>query len=107
LAKAWLLVRRRRSDEAVVLYDAAIASLDGAPEPELLSRLVAAMDGAGSVLFRQERFEEAIEIYDRLVERVRDADRDIRKVAVLALNNKMAALNHLGRIDEASATHRE
>ncbi len=107
LGKASLQLHRGHYDEAIVLYDAAIARFSDATEPDLHNVVVDALGGAGKALFAQERFEEAIEIFDRLVEQVRDAGPELRKMAALALNNKVAALNHLGRVDEAVGAHQE
>jgi tetratricopeptide (TPR) repeat protein len=100
-----LLYRNGRYDEALVLYDALITRLVDASKPEMLERLAAALLDKGKVLFTEERFEEAIEVFDTIIERFGQADSAFRKRAVTAVNNKTAALNHLGRIDEAVATH--
>jgi tetratricopeptide (TPR) repeat protein len=65
------------------------------------------MLGKAKILFEQQRFEDAIEVFDGIVERVQDADPDSRKAAVLALNNKTAALNRLDRVDEAIAAYQQ
>ena len=58
------------------------------------------------LLISEERFEEAVDTFDVLIERCRQAGPEPRKRAVLALNNKIAAFKHLGRIDDALACHR-
>lgn len=105
VGKASLLLRDGQTEQAVILYDAAIARLDGSDDPRGAAPWADALLGRGKALFSQERFESAIETFDRLIDRARQAsDARLREAAVIALNNKTAALNHLGQITEAIAT---
>jgi tetratricopeptide (TPR) repeat protein len=62
----------------------------------------------GKGFFRQERYEEAVARFDALVEQFGDdPDSELRKKVALALSNKVAALNLLGRVPESYATHDE
>jgi tetratricopeptide (TPR) repeat protein len=70
--------------------------------------LANSLAGQGSALVEQERHEEAIAIFDALIERFGDSEEPaLRREVAFALSNKATALARLGREDEALSVHED
>jgi tetratricopeptide (TPR) repeat protein len=75
-------------------------------DPVVLERVAEAMLHKGKALFTQHSYEDAIATFDTLIgDFGEQVDSELRKKVALALSNKVAALNLLGRANVAYATH--
>jgi tetratricopeptide (TPR) repeat protein len=107
--KAEVLTMLGRRDEAIVVADGLI---DGGGEktnsedadPRELFRVADALIVKGSALSVEGHYEEAIETFDRLIDRFKNAQEPrLRRSMAIALNGKIAALDRLDREEESDA----
>jgi tetratricopeptide (TPR) repeat protein len=92
----------------MVVSDALIERLDAEDDPNQLMVLGDAFIAKGRALFNEERWDEAIALFDALVKRFQDStDSKLRGRAAVALSNKTAALGQSGRMKEAIATQKD
>jgi tetratricopeptide (TPR) repeat protein len=80
--------------------------LGDTPEPELREQVARALYNQGGTLALLGRSEEAIEVYDELVDRFGNAT-ELREQVARALYNKGVALGLLGRTEEAIGVFKE
>ena len=74
----------------------------------LQKKLVALMTLRGSVLYELNRIEEATEVYDEVIERLRSSEnRELQKLNALALVWKAELQISKGNVEDASNTHNE
>lgn len=103
--KVFVLLLGRRYDEAIVVANAAVGRLGASRDPDALAIAVLNLGGA---LANEQRFEEAIGVYDALIEQIGDTQFTVlRARLILATNNKVEALMALGRDDEATDVHEQ
>jgi tetratricopeptide (TPR) repeat protein len=97
--KAKLLVATGRSSEAHVLSEGLIARPGRQTDPKQSAEILLTK---GTALLGDERYEEAIEVFDVVIARFEEnPEPALRAWVVQALNNKIAALDGLGRDEEA------
>ena len=103
--KVFVLLLSGRYDEAIVVANAAVGRLGASADPDALAIAVLNLGGA---LANEQRFEEAISVYDALIEQIGDTPVPaLRFRVILAINNKVEALMALGRDDEATDAHEQ
>jgi hypothetical protein len=79
--KAGLLALRERNEEAIVVADAAVERLAAATDGADAFAVAGAMLGEALAFFQEERFEEAVPIFDALVARFGESsDRRLRGI---------------------------
>lgn len=94
-----LLALMGRSKDAIALADEFMPGLR--EDPEQLMRLVEALAVKGFALVALECWDEAVDVFDEIVERGQDLDdHTARREVVLALMNKSVALREQGRYEE-------
>ena len=104
IATARLLLSQGRADEAFDVLANAADSLGA----RLLGQKVLAsvLSNWGAQLSAEGRHEQALDIFDRVI-RLAATSPSLRQDAFVALNNKTAILNQLGRSDDAIAAHEQ
>jgi tetratricopeptide (TPR) repeat protein len=103
--KAFVLLVDGRVEEAIVVAGAAVARLGATEDP---SGLAIAVLNLGGALVKEERLDEALNVYDTLIERLETAAAPERQWhLILAVSNKVEVLAMLGRSQEAVAVHQE
>lgn len=103
--KVFVLLLGRRYDEAIVVAHAAVGRLGESGDPDALAIAVLNLGGA---LANEGRFDEAIGVYDALIERLDDTEAPVlRARLILAISNKVEALTALDQDDEANELHGE
>jgi len=103
--KVFVLLLQGRHDEAIVVANAAVERLGEADDADALAIAVLNLGGA---LAQEQRFEEALDVYDLLLPRLEEAgNRQLRGHLMLAISNKVEVLVSLGREDEAVRIHTE
>jgi tetratricopeptide (TPR) repeat protein len=106
--KAEVLTMLGRGDEAIVVADGLIDS-SGATEtedidPKKLSHVADVLIAKGTALAGEERYEEAVQAFDELIDRSKDAQEPgLRRSIAIALNGKVAALDRLDWEEESYA----
>jgi tetratricopeptide (TPR) repeat protein len=97
--KVFVLLLQRRWDEAIVVANGAVERLGQAADPDALAIAVINLGGA---LANERRFEEALEVYDRLIDELASPQLPVpRGRRILAISNKVEALRGLGEEDAA------
>jgi tetratricopeptide (TPR) repeat protein len=98
--KASVIAAVGYSAEGVVLADALVARANDANDDRRLARSLVVK---GVALFSDERFEEALAVFDKVIVQFdRADDKVIRKQVTQALNCKATALEALGRDEESN-----
>jgi tetratricopeptide (TPR) repeat protein len=101
--KVFVLLLLRRYEEAIVVANAAVARLREAHDADALAIAVLNLGGA---LANEGRFDEAVGVYDALIDQLADSDSpELRGRLILAISNKVEALTMLGRGEEAVSLH--
>jgi tetratricopeptide (TPR) repeat protein len=101
--KVFVLLLGGRYDEAIVVANAVVGHLDESAEPDALAIAVLNLGGA---LANEQRYEDAIGVYDALIERIGDTGAPVlRARVILAMSNKAEALMALGRDEEADEAY--
>ena len=86
--------------------DAVIAGDEWSADHEVRVQVAETLVGKGNALVRLGRYDEAVECYDRVVERFGEADEgDLRRLVHRSLSKKGSAFARLGRLDEADAAY--
>jgi tetratricopeptide (TPR) repeat protein len=99
--KVFVLLLDQRYDEAIVVANAAVERLGEMGESDALAIAVLNLGGA---LAREGRFEEAVNVYDLLIDQLEDSEA-LRGRRILAISNKVEAMTMLGRADDAIDLH--
>jgi tetratricopeptide (TPR) repeat protein len=103
--KVFVLLLHRRYEEAIVVASAAVDRLGESDDPDALAIAVLNLGGG---LASEGRFDEALRVYDTLIERLeQDESPELRGRLILAISNKVEALMVLDRGDDALALHEE
>lgn len=103
--RAALLVLTDHDSEAEVVADAALQRLHQGIHADLRWPRARALMMKGIALSKEEQWDDAVDVFDELVDEFGDAEEDeLREQAVLALVNKAVCLTQLGRVEEALAT---
>ncbi|HEX4733191.1 MAG TPA: tetratricopeptide repeat protein [Thermoleophilaceae bacterium] len=103
--KVFVLLLGGHYDEAIVVADAAVGRLDESADPDALAIAVLNLGGA---LANEQRFDDAIGVYDALIERLGGTAMPLlRARVILATSNKAEALTALGRDAEADEVYAE
>ena len=103
--KVFVRLLQGRHDEAIIVADAAVARLTDADDPSALAIAVLNLGGA---LAKEQRFAEAVSVYDALIERLDSEEApDLRSDLILAISNKVEVLMMVGRAEDAVALHTE
>jgi tetratricopeptide (TPR) repeat protein len=103
--KVFVLLIHGRYDEGIVVANAAVERLGQAGDSDALAIAVLNLGGA---LANEQRFDEAIDVYDLLIDQLADAELPVlRGRRILAISNKVDALVALEREDEAAELHNE
>jgi tetratricopeptide (TPR) repeat protein len=101
--KVFILLLLGRHDEAIIVADAAVARLGETDDPDALAIAVLNLGGA---LAREQRFAEAVSVFDALIEQLDSEDApELRGHLILAVSNKVEVLMLLGRAEEAVDLH--
>lgn len=99
--RAELLALSGQQAEAIVVADALIAHRDDGENGEQL-HLADALTAKAGTLIHDRRYDDGITVLDELIGRFEDSDRfRLRRSVASALNNKVVALDRLGRTEEA------